>query len=219
MNYSELLTNLRNYTEVDSNVFTDAVIDTFITFAENRILREIDLDVFKEEVSANMTSGNRFLSMPTDILTHRYIMFTDGNGDQVFLEFRDQSFMKEYWPNFSNTSTPKYYAVFDEDTFYIAPTPDQSYVTQLGYIRRPLQLSSTNTTTWISTNAPEALFYAVLIQAHSYTKGPLEMLQYFEKSYSQAIQGLGVEQQGRGRRDEYRDGALRIPIKSVSPGP
>ena len=108
---------------------------------------------------------------------------------------------------------------FSFDTFYIAPTPNTSFVTQLGYIARPTQLSSTNTTTWISTNAPEALLYAVLIQAHSYTKGPLDMLQYFEKSYKEAIQGLGIEQQGRRRRDEYRDGMLRVKIKSESPGP
>mgnify|MGYP001468573884 CR=1 FL=1 len=74
-----------------------------------------------------------------------------------------------------------------------------------------------NTTTWMSTNAPEALLYAVLIQAYSYTKGPPDMLQYFEKSYMQAIQGLGTEQQGRRRRDEYEDGTLRIPLKSESP--
>ena len=82
-------------------MFFRAVIDTFITFAENKILREIDLDVFKQEASANMTSGNRFLPMPLDILTHRYIMFTDQNGQQTFLDFRDPSFMKEYWPNFN----------------------------------------------------------------------------------------------------------------------
>ena len=216
MNYSELLTNVRNYTEVDNNVFSDAVINSFITFAENRILRDIDLDVFKREATANMSTGNRFLAMPTDILTHRYIMITSGS-EQIFLEFRDPSFMKEYWPDPTSLNVPKYYSVFDADTFYIAPTPNAAYVTQLGYIARPEQLSSTNTTTWMSTNAPEALFYAVLIQAYSYTKGPPDMMQYFEKSYIQAIQGLGTEQQGRRRRDEYEDGTLRIPLKSESP--
>ena len=170
--------------------------------------------------SANMSSGNRFLSTPTGILTHRYMMITSATtSEQIFLEFRDTSFLKEYWPNFTNTATPKYYSVFDNNTFYIAPTPDRSLVTQLGYIARPVQLSSTNTTTWMSTNAPEALLYAVLIQAHSYTKGPLDMLQYFEKSYKESIQGLGIEQQGRRRRDEYQDGMLRIKLKSDSPGP
>ncbi len=218
MTYDELVTNIRNYTEVDSNVFSNAVINTFITMAENRILRDIDLDVFKLEVAANMTTGNEFLSTPSDILTHRYLMITS-SGIQIFLDFRDTSFMKEYWPDSSVTDIPKYYSVWDQNTFYVAPTPNADFAVELGYIYRPAQLSASNTTTWTSTNAPEALLYACLIQAYSYTKGPLEMLQYFENSYKQAIQGLGIEQQGRRRRDEYRDGMIRIPIKSESPGP
>ena len=218
MTYDELVTNIRNYTEVDANVFTNAVINTFITFAENRILRDIDLDVFKVEVAGNLTSGNKFLSTPSDILTHRYLMVTNGS-DQVFLDYRDTSFMKEYWPNGASTGTPKYYSTWDQNTFYVAPTPNASFTVELGYIARPAQLSSANSTTWISTNSPEALFYACLIQAYSYTKGPREMLEYFEKSYTQALQGLGLEQQGRRRRDEYRDGMTRLYLKSDSPGP
>lgn len=218
MTYTELVDAIRNYTEVDSNVFSNAVINTFITMAENQILREIDLDVFKIEASANMTAGNRFLPAPSNILTHRYMMVKVGD-DQIMLDFRDQSFMKEYWSDYTETSVPKYYSVWDDSQFYIAPTPDQAYEVQLGYIYRPTQLSSTNTETWISKNAPEALLYACLIQAYSYTKGPLEMLQYFTQSYQQAIQGLGLEQQGRRRRDEYRDGMIRLPVRSESPGP
>ena len=219
MTYDELVTNIRNYTEVDSNVFSNSVINTFITMAENRILRDIDLDVFKLEVAGSLTSGNRFLTAPSDILTHRYMILTSVGGDQIFLDFRDTSFMKEYWPDGSETGVPKYYSVWDQNTFYVAPTPDASYTVKLGYIYRPAQLSSSNTTTWVSVNAPEVLLYACLIQAYSYTKGPLEMLQYFENSYKQALQGIGVEQQGRRRRDEYRDGMIRIPLKSESPGP
>lgn len=219
MNYNELVTDIRNYTEVDANVFTNSVINTFITMAENRILRDIDLDVFKKESTGTMTAGNKFLGAPTDILTHRYMILTPANGDQIFLEFRDTSFMKEFWPDGSDTGTPKYYSVWDQNTFYVAPTPNANFSVELGYIYRPAQLSSTNQNTWVSDNAPEALLYACLIQAYSYTKGPLEMLQYFENSYKQAIQGLGVEQQGRRRRDEGRDGMARIRIKSESPGP
>lgn len=218
MTYNELVTNIQNYTEVNSNVFTDAVINTFITMAENRILRDIDLDVFKKEQTGSMTSGNKFLTSPSQILTHRYMMVTV-DDTQVFLDFRDTSFMKEYWPDGTATGVPKYYSVWDQDTFYIAPTPAQNYAVELGFIYRPEQLSQTNPTTWISTNAPEALLYACLIQAYSYTKGPAEMLAFFDGSYKQAIQGLGIEQQGRRRRDEYRDGMIRLPVPSASPGP
>jgi hypothetical protein len=219
MTYDELVTNIRNYTEVGSNVFTNAVINTFITMAENRILRDIDLDVFKKEVSGTMTINNKFLSTPTDILTHRYLMLTDAGNNQLFLDFRDTSFMKEYWPDGADTGTPKYYSVWDQNTFYVAPTPNAAFAVELGYIYRPAQLSSTNPNTWVSDNAPEALLYACLIQAYSYTKGPGDMLGYFENSYKQALQGLGIEQQGRRRRDEYRDGMIRLKVKSESPGP
>ena len=220
MTYDELVTNIRNYTEVDANVFSNSVINTFITMAENRILRDIDLDVFKLEVAGSLTAGNKFLTAPTDILTHRYMMLTNPvTSDQIFLDFRDTSFMKEYWPDGTDTGIPKYYSVWDQNTFYVAPTPAASYTVELGYIYRPAQLSSTNTTTWVSINAPEALLYACLIQAYSYTKGPPDMLAYFNNAYKEAIQGLGIEQQGRRRRDEYRDGMIRIPVKSESPGP
>lgn len=219
MTYDELKDAIRSYTEVDSSVLTDGIINTFITLSENRILREVDLDVFKKESTASMSTGVRFLAAPSDFLTQRYLMITDSNGDQIMLDFRDQSFMKEYWPDHTETGTPKYYSVYDSDNFYIAPTPDSNYSVQLGYIYRPEQLSSSNTETWVSKNAPEALLYACLIQAYSFTKGPLEMLQYYEQSYAQAVQGLGLEQQGRRRRDEYRDGMIRLPIRSESPGP
>jgi hypothetical protein len=220
MTYDELVTNIRNYTQVGPEEFTAPVLDTFITFAENRILREIDLDVFKKEMTGNVTAGNRFLTAPTDMLTHRYMLIKNYTTQvQVFLEFRDTSFMKEYWKDQSLTGVPKYFSVWDQNTFYLAPTPDLIYIVELGFIYRPTQLSSTNTTTWISTNAPEALFYACMIQAYSYLKGPTDMQAYFENSYKQAISGLGVEQQGRRRRDEYRDGMMRIPLKSDSPGP
>jgi hypothetical protein len=218
MTYDELVTNIRNYTEVNANVLTTPVINTFITMAENRILRDIDLDVFKKESTGSLTANNKFLTAPSDILTHRYLMVMV-DGEQVFLDFRDTSFMKEYWADGSATGVPKYYAVWDEDTFYVAPTPSANYMVELGYIYRPTQLSPTNQNTWISKNSPEALLYACLIQAYSYTKGPLEMLKYFTESYQQAIQGLGIEQQGRRRRDEYRDGMIRLPVRSESPGP
>lgn len=218
MTYDELVTNIRNYTEVDANVFSNSVINTFITMAENRILRDIDLDVFKLEDTGNLTAGNRFLGAPPGILTHRYLMVVVGD-DRIFLDFRDQSFMREYWPDYTEEGIPKYYSVWDQNTFSVAPTPDENYQVQMGYIYRPPQLSPATPTTWISTNAPEVLLYACLIQAYSYTKGPPEMLQYFENSYKQAVDGVGVEQVGRRRRDEYRDGMIRVQLKSASPGP
>jgi hypothetical protein len=129
------------------------------------------------------------------------------------------TFINEYIPDRTSTGTPKYYAMFDQNTMLVAPTPSSNVNVELGYFRRVAQLSSANTTTWLSTNAPEVLLYACLVEAYSYLKGPDNLLGYFENSYKRAVQGLGIEQQGRSRRDEFRDGEIRIKLKSESPGP
>lgn len=219
MTYDELVTNIRNYTEVDSNVLTSSVINTFITLAENRIMREVDLDVFKEYVTGNFTTSNAFLEMPSDFLFARYVQIIDGNNDRTYLEPREMTFINEYIPDRTTTGTPKYYAMFDQNTMIVAPAPSSAINVELGYFRRATQLSSGNSPTWLSTNAPEVLLYACLVEAYSYLKGPADLLAYFENSYKRAVQGLGIEQQGRSRRDEFRDGMIRIKLKSESPGP
>ena len=217
MTYSELVTNIRNYMETSSNVLTEPVINTFILLTENKILREIDLEVFRQSSTSSLGVNDSFLTMPTDILTHRYMLVRDASNDEYFLNFRDVSFLKEYWENNTETGTPKYYAVWNENTFLLAPTPDVTLTVELGYIRKPAGLSSSTPTTWLSTNAPEVLLYGCLVQAYSYTKGPLEMLGYFTNSYKEALAGLGIEQQGRRRRDEYRDGLIRTELLASNP--
>lgn len=218
MTYDELVINIRNYMETDANVLTTPVINTFILMTENKILREIDLEVFRQNAIGTLTPGNRFLTMPSDILTHRYMLIIDSaTNDEYFLDFRDVSFVKEYWDNASVQGTPKYYSVWTETTFLLAPTPNAAYSVELGYIRKPLGLSPENQTTWTSVNAPEVLLYGCLIQAYSYTKGPLDMLGYFTTSYKEALGGLGIEQQGRRRRDEYRDGLIRTELLASNP--
>lgn len=218
MTYDELVTNIRNYMETDANVLTTPVINTFILMTENKVLREIDLEVFRQNSIGSLTTGNRFLTMPTDILTHRYMLIIDPvDNEEYFLDFRDVSFVKEYWDDASVQGKPKFYSVWNENTFLVAPTPNLNYQVELGYIRKPAGLSPANQTTWISFNAPEVLLYGCLIQAYSYTKGPLDMLGYFTNSYKEALGGLGIEQQGRRRRDEYRDGLIRTELLASNP--
>lgn len=222
MTYDELVVDIRRYMETDANVLSVSVINTFILMTENKILRDIDLEVFRQSSNGNMTANNPYLRMPQgfpeggDILTHRY-MLVQADNKQKFLEFRDVSFLKEYWESLTASGFPKYYAVWNQDTFFIAPTPNQGYEVELGYIRKPAGLSPNNQTTWLSLNAPEALLYGCLVQAYSFTKGPIDMLGYFTNSYKEALSGLGIEQQGRRRRDEYRDGLIRTELLASNP--
>jgi hypothetical protein len=218
MNYSELLTNVRNYTEVESEVLSDSVIDVFINNVENKIQRELDLDAFRKFQFSSFTIGSPFITMPNDFAFERGVQIKDQiTGDRTWLEQRDTTFIDEYNKDRSDTGTPKYYANWDQNTMIFAPTPDLAYEIELWYNKTPDHLSSSQTTTWLSTNAPEVLIYGTVAEAFSYLKNP-PYVQLYEQKYAQAVQNLAQTQMGRKRRDEYADGVLRIPLRSVDPG-
>ena len=216
MTYDELKQKIIDYTEVSSNVFTDTILNGFINDAEFRILREVDSDNNRRYVSANLIASTRFIDTPTDLLIIRSAQIVDSelaagdtNQNRDFLQFRDTSFMSEFNPT-ATTGVPKYYSNWDETKIVVAPTPDQTYIIQLNYILKPTGLSSTNTTTYLSTEFPNGLLYACLVEAYGFLKGPVDMLQLYDKKYVEAVKGFSIEQMGRRRRDEYQAGVPRI---------
>tara|TARA_X000001388_G_scaffold25962_1_gene18185 strand:- start:2467 stop:3147 length:681 start_codon:yes stop_codon:yes gene_type:complete len=223
--YSGLVDQIRNYTETDSNVLTTTIVNDFITQAELRIFREIDLDVFRSYEFATLTASNPFVALPgstpSTMSFVRYASIYQTTGatanERTRLLQKDVSYMNEYWPNRGNTGQPKYYAMWDQNTIYLAPTPNLAYNIELALNRNETGLSSTNTTTWVSQNAPQVLLYACLIEAFKYLKGPYDLLAQYDKSYQQALERLQIEQQGRRRRDEYQDGVIRVPLQSQNP--
>ena len=220
--YSELVTQIRDYTETTSDVLSDTIVNDFIEHSEKRIFRDVDLDIFRSYQFATLTVGNPFVSLPganTDNIAfvRSAQIYTSASPTRDYLEQKDISFMNEYWPNRDTTGKPKYYANWDQDTLYLAPTPNSAYNIELALNKQPTGLSSSNTTTWVSTNAPKVILYAALCEAFRFLKGPDNMLQYYEQGYQQALQGLQLEQQGRRRRDEYYDGVLRFPLNSQQP--
>jgi hypothetical protein len=222
MNYSELLDNIRNYTEVGSEVLSNTVINVFITNVENKIQKDIDLDAFRKFATTPFTIGSPFLTLPEDFDFERSVQVVDGNSDRTWLEQKDTTFIDEYnVDRANNTGTPKYYANWDENTLIVAPTPNAAITVELWYNRTPERLgngsSGTATTTFLSNNAPEVLIYGTVSEAFSYLKNPT-YVQLYDQKYAQAVQGLATNQMGRKRRDEYSDGVLRIPLKSVDPG-
>ena len=219
MNYGELKTQIRNYTEVDSNGLTDSTLDQITKNTENRIFRELNIDSFRSYATANMTTGNRYVSTPSGLRNIRYVQITDGSGNQNFLEQKDTSFMAEYDPTPSTSyGTPKYYGNWDEDTWVVAPTPDTNYTVTIAYYVQPATITSTTTSTsYVSTYAEDMLLYGCLTETYKYLKGPTDMIQLYEQSYQTAKESFGVEQTGRRRRDEYVDGVVRVPLESVDP--
>jgi len=214
MTYAELVQKIRDYTEVDSNVLTDSIINGFIENAEWRIQRDTDADYQRQYQTANLVAGQKFINLPqTYIIVRSVQIFTSTDtslsGDRTYLEVRDTSFISEF-NNTNATGFPKYYANWYENVLSFAPIPDNTYSIQVNYILKPPQLSATNTTSYLSLYFPNGLLYACLVEAFSFLKGPNDLLQLYEGKYKQVIEGFSIEQMGRRRRDEYQSGTPRV---------
>ena len=227
---SNLQTDIRNYTEVDSGVLTDAIINTFIVNAENKIYREADSDDNRFYATSNLTTGNRYVTIPDDLRIIRYIQLKDTTvtpNVQIFLEKKDTSYMATYYDTpGTNSGIPKYYANWDANYWVVAPTPAAGYEITMAYIKQPYSLTDTvNPTTapsatngtYLSNKYQDLLLYGCLVNAYGYLKGPADMIQYYTQAYQVALQSYAIEQQGRRRRDEWQDGVIRTPLKSPFP--
>ena len=238
--YSNLTTDIRNYTEVSSDVLTAAVINRFIEDAEFRIYQELPMDSQRFVQEGTLSTDNNTINNPAGTLFIRGVEVfnstanTEGNG--TWLEKKDQTYLSEYVDRLTGTEGdltaqdvtgfPKYYAMFGGATgttdttsggMYLAPTPDAAYRFRIYYNKMPDGLSSSTTTTYLSKYFPQGLLYACLVEAFGYLKGPMDMLTYYENRYKNAIQQFAGMQLGRRRRDDYTDGTVRIQVKSPSP--
>ena len=222
---ANLQSDIRSYTEVGSTVLTDAILSTIIKNSENGIIRSVPTDQNANYATSNLVVGNRYVTIPDDLRSINYAQLKNANGDQVFLEQRDPSFMAEYYstPGTSAVGIPKYYGNWDEDYWVVAPTPDTTYTITMAYNREPYSITDTTNPvglpastngTYLSNKYQDLLLYGSLINTFGYLKGPQDMIQYYQGLYENALTTYATEQIGYRRRDEYQDGMLRQQLKS-----
>jgi len=228
--YSTLTTAIQNYTEVGTSVLSSTITDQFIDNSELRIQREVPIDADRKEMIGNLTASKDNVYAPAGTLFVRglqvYTSTTAATGANSWLEKKDISFLREYDTAETTTGTPKYYAMSggaegtgatSSGRITIVPTPSSAFMYKIHYNARPIGLSSANTTTYLSLNFGNGLLYACLVEAFSYLKGPMDMLQLYEQKYQTEVQKFGAEQLGRRRRDDYTDGEPRIPVPAQTP--
>ena len=210
--YATLKTAIQDYTENTETTFVTHLPD-FIKGAEERLLKTVQLSVFRKNSSGTMTSTNQYLTLPPDYLASFSLSYTNSSSEKVFLQLKDADFVQTYNPNPATTGLPKYYAVFDVDNFILAPTPNSNYSVELHYYYRPTSLTagSDSGTTWLSENTPYALLYGSLIEAYIYMKGEQDMVALYEKRFTQAL--VEAKQLGEAKEttDEYRTGMVVRP--------
>ena len=211
--HSNFLTQVRNYTEVDTNDLSDTLLDQFIRNTELDIANKVDYDDIRKYVTGS-TGTQKYLNVPDDCIVVRSIQVIS-SSTRDFLEKRDTSFIAEFNPT-DATGLPKYFANWDDKNILFAPIPDQNYDVQLNYIRDPEHFNST-TDTFLSKHQESLLLHGVLTECFSYLKGPVDMYNLYKSKYNEEIQDFALQQMGRRRRGEYDDGVPRIQVASPSP--
>ena len=212
--HSNFLTQVRNYTEVDSNVLTDAIIQDFIRSVELDVAGKVDYDDLRKYATSTFTAGNRAVSMPSDTLILRSVEHIS-SGVRTFLEKRDISFISEF-NSTGAQGTPKYFANYDDFNILVAPTPAAADTVQINYIKDPPNFTSTNNT-YLSTYQESMLLHGVLSEAFRFLKGPMDLYILYKTKYDEEIQNFALQQMGRRRRAEYDDGVPRVKVASPSP--
>jgi hypothetical protein len=121
--------------------------------------------------------------------------------------------LQDYTPDPTTTGVPQYYADWDEVTFLLSPTPNDSFTVELHYFYRPDSITTVASgTTWLGDNAELALLYGSLVEAYTFMKGEADLLSLYNQRFQEAIKWLKNLGEGLQTRDQYRYDRLRRDV-------
>lgn len=211
MTYSELVAAINSYSE---NSFDTTDIDTFIQQAEQRIFNTVQLPDLRRNQVGNTTTGNKYLTTPSDWLSTYSLAVIDGNNEYTYLINKDVNFIRESFPDTDSAfyGKPEYYGIFDDNTFILGPTPDQQYTVELHYFYYPTSIVTAGTS-WLGENFDTALFYGSLLEAATYLKAEPDVIANYTQRYTEALSMLKQLGDGKDRRDAYRSGQARYEVQ------
>jgi hypothetical protein len=214
MNYTQLVNEIESYTE---NTFQTVDINTFITQAEQRIYNSVQLPALRKNVTGSLTSGNKYLATPSDWLSTFSLAVINANNEYLYLLNKDVNFIRQSFPDTDSDfyGQPQYYAVFDNNTFIVGPTPDANYNAELHYFYYPESITTVvGGQTWLGDNFSSVLLYGSLLEAYIYMKGEADIIAEYQKRYDEAMQLLVQLGDGKNRQDSYRSGQVRVPVRT-----
>ena len=209
MNYSQLVAAIEDYCE---QTFSSTDVNIFIKEAEQRIYNSVQLPALRRNVTGNTTTNNKYLASPSDWLATYSLAVIDADGNYEYLLNKDVNFIREAYPSPTDTGKPIYYALFDQNTFILGPTPDANYSMELHYFYYPESIVTAGTT-WLGDNFDSTLLYGALLEAYTYLKGEQDVIQVYKQRYDEAMMLLKQLGDGKDRRDAYRSGQVRYPVQ------
>ena len=210
MNYAQLTSLIQEYCQSTETSFV-ANIPNFVQYAEERIYNTVQLPALRQNSTASTVLGNQYMALPSDWLSTYSLAVVDGSGDYQFLLNKDVNFIRQSYPSASSTGLPQYYAIWDDNTMLLGPTPDAAYTLELHYYYYPPSIVDAGTS-WVGDNFENVLLYGTLREAYTYLKGEADIIADYDKKYMEGLSQLKRLGDGLERQDAYRSGQVRIPV-------
>lgn len=208
MNYATLSQLLQDYTQNYSSEFV-AAIPEIVKLAEDRIYQSVQIPSLKKNSTSAFVSGNKYLAQPDDFLAPYSMAVKSASGVYSYLLEKEVGFINEAYPDPSITGVPRYYAIFTDDTFVVAPTPNANLQVELHYFYEPESIVTAGTS-WLGDNVESVLFYGSLVEAYTYMKGEADLIALYKGRYDESIARLKMLGEGMGKRDNFRLDMPRI---------
>lgn len=220
MNYATLVSTIKAYVENDfpttqgtGGLTSTQQVDTFIQQAEQRINHTVQLLDLRKNVTGLTTTNNKYLTVPTDWLANFSIAVIEPiSGEYTYLLNKDVNYIREAFPSPTDTGMPTHYAMFDQNSYILGPTPDASYAVELHYFYYPPSIVTAGTS-WLGDNFESVLLYGALLEAYTFMKGEADVITEYQKRYDQAIAMLKQFGEGKNRQDMYRTPQVRYPVR------
>ena len=235
MNLLQLKTAIQDYCQNAETTFVDHLSD-FIIAAEDKVFGVVELPSKWESttlVDLSVGVAEYLLgSGVVDVLSVRIAEDATPSaveyGPVRYLIQKDYDFLLEAYPGTSTAATtgiPKYYGISSASvtstspdlTIRLGPVPNGTYPMTTTYYGKTASITAggyeTNTT-WLSVTFPDVLLYGSLVQAYTFMKGEPDLIQLYDKQFTEGVALIKNLAETRQLSDSYRSG-MGMPMPPV----
>jgi hypothetical protein len=219
MNYTQLTSAIKGFAENDFPAtvgsFTSAEqLARFVQLAEQSIFNTVQMPAFRKNQTGNTTSGNKYLATPPDWLATFSLAVINAANEYHYLLNKDVNFIRESYPDTDAAfyAEPEYYAIFDDNTFILGPTPNANYAVELHYFYYPESITTAGTS-WLGNNFDSVLLYGALLEAANFMKSDADIIANYKARFDRAMAELKQLGDAKDRQDAYRSGQVRYPVR------
>ena len=219
MNYTQLTSAIKGFAENDfpatvGSFTSPEQIARFVQLAEQSIFNTVQMPAFRKNMTGNTTAGKKYLATPPDWLATFSLAVINAANEYHYLLNKDVNYIREAYPDTDAAffGEPRYYAVFDDNTFIMGPTPDANYAVELHFFYYPESIVTAGTS-WLGDNFDSVLLYGALLEAANFMKSDGDTVNLYKARYDRAMNELKQLGDAKERQDAYRSGQVRYPVR------